>query len=174
MTKYDKGFKLEVVQQYLAEGIGTKRLAHRHGVSAGQIRRWIAAYREHGRSGLRRSGASYDAQFKLSVLKRMWAEQWSLGQTATVFDIRCPTHIGKWERQYHRGGIQALNPRRRGRPKQMTTSDLPKAAPEQPDEARSREELLEQVKYLRAEVAYLKKLKALAQAKELAAQKKRG
>lgn len=174
MSKYDEGFKLQVVQQYLTEELGSKRLAHRHGVSAGQIRRWIAAYQEHGQSGLRAKGASYDAQFKLSVLRRMWSEQWSLGQTATTFDIRCPAHIGKWERQYHGGGIQALNPRRRGRPKQMTTSDLPKAAPEQPDEARSREELLEQVKYLRAEVAYLKKLQALVQAKKLAAQKKRG
>jgi transposase len=174
MTKYDEGFKLKVVREHLSEGMGAKRLAHRHGVSAGQLKRWIAAYREHGQSGLRRRGASYDAQFKRSVLRRMWAEQWSLEQTETAFDIRCPAHIGKWERQYHMGGIQALNPRPRGRPKQMTTSDLPKAAPERPDEARSREELLEQVKYLRAEVAYLKKLQALAQAKELTAQKKRG
>jgi len=174
MTKYDEGFKLKVVQQHLREGIGAKRLAHRHGVSAGQIRRWIAAFGEHGRSGLRRGGGSYDAQFKLSVLQRMWAEQWSLGQTAVAFDIRCAAHIGKWERQYHGGGIEALTPRPRGRPKQMTTSELPKSGPKQPEDARSREELLEELKYLRAEVAYLKKLRALVQAKKPAAHKKRG
>ena len=39
--------------------------------------------------------------------------------------------------------------------------------------SRSREALLEEVKYLRAEVAYLKKLQALRQAKAQAAQKKR-
>jgi transposase len=38
---------------------------------------------------------------------------------------------------------------------------------------RSREELEEEVQYLRAEVAYLKKLRALLQPKEQAAQKKR-
>ena len=174
MTKYDESFKLEVVRQHLSEDIGVKRLANKHALSAGQLRRWIAAYREHGRSGLRTRGATYDARFKLSVLRRMWAEQWSLGQTAAAFDIRCPGHIGKWERQYHMGGIDALTPRPRGRPKQMTNSKLPKPAPEQPEDARSREQLLEELKYLRAEVAYLKKLGALVQAKELAAQKKRG
>lgn len=174
MTKYDEGFKLEVVQQHLTEGVGSKRLEHKYGVSAGQLRRWIAAYREHGQSGLRAKGASYDAKFKLSVLQRMWSRQWSLGQTAAAFDIRCPAHIGKWERQYHVGGVDALTPRRRGRPKQMTTSDLPEPRPEQPEDARSREQLLEELKYLRAEVAYLKKLQALVQAKKLAAQKKRG
>ena len=174
MTKYDEGFKLEVVQQYLAEGLGTRRLAHRHGLSDGQIRRWIAAYQEHGLAGLRSRGANYDAQFKLSVLQRMWAEQWSLGQTAAAFDIRCPAHIGKWERQYHVGGIDALTPRPRGRPRKMTPPDCPKPAPEQPEEARTREQLLEELKYLRAEVAYLKKLQALVQAKKLAAQRKRG
>ena len=42
------------------------------------------------------------------------------------------------------------------------------------DDTRSHADLLKEVKYLRAEVAYLKKLEALVQAKKQAAQKKRG
>jgi len=174
MTRYDEHFKLEVVQRYLSGQEGANRLSRCYGVSSGQIKSWIAAYREHGVFGLRRKGASYTASFKLQVLKRMWGQRWSLGQTAAAFDIRCAGHIGKWERQYYEGGPQALEPKPRGRPKKMPTSELPKPLPASSDETRSREELLEQVKYLRAEVAYLKKLRALRQEKELAAQKKRG
>lgn len=42
------------------------------------------------------------------------------------------------------------------------------------DDTRSHANLLNEVKYLRAEVAYLKKLEVLVQAKKQAAQKKRG
>lgn len=174
MARYDERFKLEVVQRYLSGQEGTNRLSQRYGVSSGQIKRWIAAYREHGVLGLRRKGASYTALFKLQVLERMWGQQWSLGQTAAAFDIRYAGHIGKWERQYHQGGLQALEPKPRGRPKKMPAPELPKPLPASSEDTRSREELLEEVKYLRAEVAYLKKLRALRQEKELAAQKKRG
>jgi transposase len=174
MTKHDERFKLKVVQQYESGAIGTRRLAALHGISAGDLNRWIAAYKRHGMAGLRHKGASYDAAFKLLVLEQMWNEQWSLGQTAAVFDIRCPSHIGRWERQYHEGGLDALNPRPRGRPKKMTTPEPPKSLPPQPEDPRTLEQLRKENEYLRAEVAYLKKLRALRQAKEQAAQKKRG
>ncbi|VFR93269.1 Mobile element protein [plant metagenome] len=134
----------------------------------------MSSYQAHGLSGLRRKGASYDAAFKLKVLKRMWREHWSQAQTAAAFDIRCAAHIGKWVRQYDSGGIDALQPRRKGRPKSMSNK------PTKPDVAlaelsdkqiiaRQNQELID----LRAEVAYLKKLDALIQEKRAAAQKKR-
>jgi transposase len=43
-----------------------------------------------------------------------------------------------------------------------------------PDAQRSLQDVLKENEYLRAEVAYLKKLRALRQEKEQAAQKKRG
>lgn len=173
MAKYDERFKLEVVQQYLSQTVGTKRLAALHGINHGQIRRWIAAYQQHGILGLRRKGASYTAAFKLSVLERMWHEQWSVEQTAAAFDIRSPGHIGKWESQYHEGGPQALERKPRERPK-MTIPEPPKPASPQTEQTRTLEQLRKENEYLRAEVAYLKKLRALLQAKEQAAQKKRG
>lgn len=174
MAKYDESFKLKVVRQYLTGKGGAKTVAHANGLPAVMVRRWVASYRAHGRSGLRRKGASYDAAFKLRVLKRMWRGQWSLGQTAAAFDIRCAAHIGKWERQYHAGGIDALRPRRRGRPQTMNTKPSKSIPPagELDDKqiiARQNQELIE----LRAEVAYLKKLDALMQEKRAAAQKKR-
>ena len=56
----------------------------------------------------------------------------------------------------------------------MTDHKLPKSVTPLQEDTRSREELVKEVEYLRAEVAYLKKLRALRQSKEQAAQKKRG
>lgn len=78
-----------------------------------------------------------------------------------------------WQRRYHEQGLAGLQPKPRGRPKKMTDSESPKPKEALPAGTRSREALEQEVKYLRAEVAYLKKLRALLQAKEQAAQKKR-
>lgn len=174
MAKYDERFKLKVVRQYLSGSAGVRAIAARHELDHATVRRWVSSYRAHGLSGLRRKSASYDAAFKLKVLRRMWREQWSHAQTAAAFDIRCAAHIGKWARQYHAGGIDALQPLRKGRPKTMSPKPpKPNVAVTELDDkqiiARQNQELIE----LRAEVAYLKKLDALIQEKRAAAQKKR-
>lgn len=174
MAKYDEQFKLKVARQYLRGLVGAKVIAAKHGLDHATVRRWANSYRAHGLSGLRRKGASYDAAFKLKVLKRMWRECWSQAQAAVAFDIRCAGHIGKWARQYHAGGIDALRPLRKGRPKTMSHKPpKPQTSVTELDDkqiiARQNQELIE----LRAEVAYLKKLDALIQEKRAAAQKKR-
>jgi len=112
-------------------------------------------------------------------LQRMWRDDLSARETITLFDIRGGTGvISAWELQYHDGGPQALAPRPRGRSKKMPNPPTAKPAQAQAvmsaDDTRSHADLLKEVKYLRAEVAYLKKLEALVQAKKQAAQKKRG
>jgi transposase len=173
MTKHSEQLKLKVVKQYLAGGAGARVVAQRHGVGYSVLCRWIAAYKQHGRDGLRKKFSHYDARFKMSVLTYMRRKELSYRQVAAVFDIRSPGCISQWERQYHEGGMDALAPRLRGRPKTMT-----RPAPEKPTEdstpdERTREQLLKENEYLRAEVAYLKKLDALLQAKKQGAQKKK-
>jgi transposase len=139
------------------------------------VGRWIASYRKHGLTGLRKKFSHYTAQFKLSALQRMWKEEWSYNQTAAWFDIRNPGQVGIWERQYHDGGLDALEPRSRGRPKKMTSPPDPptdQAVP-LPEDERTREQLLKENIELRAEVAYLKKVDALIQAKRSKLKKKR-
>lgn len=174
MAKHDEQFKLTVVREYLLGLGGVRAVGARHGLDHATVRRWVNSYREHGVLGLRRKGASYDASFKLKVLKRMRREHWSLRQTAAVFDIRCAAHIGKWAQQYDAGGINALRPLRNGRPKTMSIKPAKPTVPiaELSDKqiiARQHQELID----LRAEVAYLKKLDALIQERQAAAQKKR-
>lgn len=94
---------------------------------------------------------------------------------AALFDLRGGNSVvTTCERQYHEGGLDALKPKPRGRPKTMPAPETLTPLPPDAQDRRPREALLEDVKYLRAEVAYLKKLKALRQEKALAAQKKRG
>lgn len=173
MTKYSEQLKLKVVKQYLAGVAGAGVLAQRHGVGRSVLQRWVAAYEQHGRDGLRKKCSQYDADFRMSVLTHMWQEDLSYQQVAAVFDIRSPGCIPKWERQYHDGGIDALAPRPRGRRKTMTHPAPEKPTEESVPDERTREQLLKENEYLRAEVAYLKKLDALLQAKKQGAQKKK-
>lgn len=175
MTKYTEQFKLEVVRDYLAEGSdGLRTVAQRYGIpSHFTVRKWVLAYQLHGEVGLSKKLSQYSAEFKLSVLQHMWDNQLSITQAAARFDIRHHAVVGIWERAYQDRGFEALASRSRGRPKPMVTS-VPKPDSSPDNDKRSREELLAEVKQLRMELAYLKKLDALVQArKKQTPQKKR-
>jgi transposase len=174
MARHSESLKLELVQRYLSGSVGHKALASQYGVGRTSLHRWIASYREHGEKGLSKKYSRYSAQFKLSVLQQMQRQGLSQTQVAALFDLRGgPGVVAKWLHQYHEGGPQALNPKRRGRPKTMPTSKPPKALPPQESDASALEALRKENEYLRAEVAYLKKLEALVQAKRQAAPKER-
>lgn len=171
MTKYDTKFKHKIVDQCLAGPRGSKSVARQHGLDHGQVDRWVAAYRQHGLAGLAKKYTSYDVRFKLKVLSHMERESLSLRQAAVLYNIRNPDGIRRWARAYDEGGIEALMPKSKGRRKQMK----PKPPPEPPvgDDVRTLEQLRKENAYLRAEVAYLKKLDALIQARRPTAPKKR-
>ena len=175
MTKYSEQFKLAAVQDYLSDtSKGYRAVGRRHGLSSHSIlERWVAAYQLHGGVGLCKKSSKYSAEHKLSVLQHMWDNQLSISQTAAKFDIRSYAMVSMWERAYRDGGIEALAPRRRGKPKPMTASDTTKPDPVPDDDKRSREELLAEVNQLRMEVAYLKKLDALVRARPKQVPKKK-
>ena len=174
MAKYDEIFKRSVVQDYLAGNGGYKGLAAKYGVDHGQIRHWVGSYRQNGDSGLTKKFSHYSAEFKLQVLERMWREELSFNQTIHLFDLRGGGGVvSSWQRKYHEGGITALAPKPRGRPKPMKPPEPPKLSSAQPTQAKTLQELQRENEYLRAEVAYLKKLDALVRAKQQAAQTKR-
>jgi transposase len=105
----------------------------------------------------------------------MWREDLSYRQVSALFDLRGGhSVVTMWERLYHEGGLDALKSKSRGRPKTMPAPKPPKPLPPPAEEASTLEQLRKENEYLRAEVAYLKKLRALRQEKERAAPKKRG
>lgn len=175
MARHSESFKLDVVRQYLSARIGARSLARQYGLDHGTVRVWVERYRQHGEQGLRKKFSHYSAQFKLSVLRRMWREELSFRQVAALYDVRAGQNVVvTWERQYHEGGLDALKPNPRGRPKKMTAPKPPSHQAPQADDTRTLEQLRKENEYLRAQVAYLKKLRALRQEKAQTAQKKRG
>jgi transposase len=174
MAKYDERFKKKVVEDYLAGVGGYRVLGAKYGVDQAIVRLWVDRYRQHGDAGWCRKLSHYSVQFKLSVLKQMWQQELSYRQVVTLFDLRGGTGVvSGWERLYHEGGLAALEPRPRGRPKMMKSPQPPVPAGVDEPDTRTPEELRKEIEYLRAEVAYLKKLDALVRAKKPAAQPKR-
>jgi transposase len=173
MTKYDESFKRRVVKEYLGGEGGFRLLGRKYGVGHSMLRRWVSAYRAHGETGLRKKHEAYSAEFKMSVLQHMWRHDLSYQRTCAVFDLREANSVSRWERQYHEGGFEALMPRRKGRPPRMAQPKQPCPPRNAPVEERSREDLLKENEYLRAEVAYLKKLDELLRAREQAKPKKK-
>ena len=174
MSRYAAEFKLAVVLKYLEGSMSYRILAEHFGVpNHSLVERWVGFYRRHGDDGLTKKRSAYSAQFKLSVLEHMWDNSLSKGQTATVFNIRRHATVGDWERAYQAGGLDALKPHRKRRPPMLPPQKKPEIA--KVDDTRTREELLDELEYLRAEVAYLKKLDALVRSRKpsAAAQRKR-
>lgn len=174
MSKYTAEFKHAVVLKYLEGSMSYRTLAEHFGVpNHSLVERWVGFYRRHGEDGLTSKRSAYSAEFKLSVLEYMWDNSLSKGQTATVFNIRRHATVGDWERAYHADGLAALKPHRKGRVTMLPAPEKPETA--KVEDTRTREELLEELAYLRAEVAYLKKLDALVRSRKQStpAQKKR-
>ena len=73
------------------------------------------------------------------------------------------THLRRWIRAYQEGGIGALE-----HPQSKTMTDHRKNPfiADKPDHEKTQAELIEELCYMRAEVAYLKELKALIRAKK--------
>jgi transposase len=171
VSKYGLDLKLEIVRAYLDEGIGSRALGKKYSLDHHKIRHWTRLYRIHGSEGLAKKYSKYSAAFKLKVLRRMWKDKLSFGETAAIFNIRNPWCLAEWERLYREGGVEALKPGQKGRRKAMVDPKS-KPPPEAANDRRSREELLAELGQLRMENAYLKKLNALVQARQASKKRK--
>ena len=94
----------------------------------------------------------YTGEFKQMVVETMRKELLSYQETARRFEVRSDTQVKNWERIYLEEGPEGLYIERRGR---KSTRRPKKLKPE------VEENLIAEVQRLRAENAYLKKLRAL-------------
>jgi transposase len=175
MGKYSYQVKLAAVRDYCRGQAGLKQVARHRRVNVASLRNWVAVYRVHGAPALRTKARDYySAKFKLGVLQRIDREMLSHRQAGVLFNIRNRDMIGLWARAYEAGGFAALEPYSTKRRAQMVSQvDIGSKANEIEDEGRSRQELLDELRQLRMENAYLKKLEALAQANQQPARGKR-
>ncbi|WP_414674954.1 IS3 family transposase [Massilia sp. CFBP9012] len=169
--KYDEQFKFSAVEAYLVGPAGFTKVAQQLDISASLLRSWVARYRLHGIAGLAmRVWKAHSAEFKLSVLKHMWDNALSYRQAAAVFNLPNASHIGEWERRHKQDGFEGLKRRRNENPRMKALPPPPTRVPV--DETNcSHHDLVEEVKRLRAENAYLKKLKALVESVACASEK---
>jgi transposase len=122
MTKYDQAFRQKLVEEYLASGLGFTSLSSKYGISRSVLRSWVSRYSHHGQSALSKKQGHYSAEFKRSVLTTMWQQELSYREACALFDLRGGANVvSVWERSYHEGGLDALKPKPRGRPKKMET-----------------------------------------------------
>ncbi|WP_339561080.1 IS3 family transposase [Pseudomonas sp. EA_65y_Pfl1_P113] len=163
MKKYTEQAKLSVVEDYCSGSAGHREVAHRHGVNASSLRKWIAAYQALGTAGLKsKRKKNYSPEFKLNVLQRMREEELSYRQVAALFDIRKSDIIGEWERRYDEGGLEALSRQPGSGLHKKMTNPIPSIQLESSDdEARTRDDLLAELNQLRMEIAYFKKARCL-------------
>ena len=165
MSKHHRVFKLEVAKRALHES--STLLSKEYNISRNLVQYWSLVYRIHGLNSFLHSEFPYSFEFKLKVLTTMHEQDWSLNYTSAHFDLSTPGILFQWQKLYALEGISRLHPRKKGRPHMKHNSSESK-----PSEQMTEKELREELDYLRAENAVLKKLKALAQAKKQQAKKK--
>lgn len=165
MSKHHREFKLQLAQ--LASEASSHALELEFNVTSRQIRYWSAVYQIHGLNSFLHCAMPYSQEFKFNVLETMLMNNWSLSYTSAFFDLSSPGILFQWQKLYAEGGLENLTPRKQGK------SPMKQRPQSKPSEQMTENELREELDYLRAENAVLKKLEALAQEKRKRTKKKR-
>ncbi len=163
MTKFSTDEKIQAVTRYQNGSESVKSIAKSLRLHHTVLLNWIKQYEYHGEEAFKKSYTSYPVQFKLDVLNYMNEFGTSVRETAAVFNIASHSTILSWQRSLELHGMDALQPKKKGRSSMKKESNKRK---NQEVVEGSVEALHAEVERLRMENAYLKKLNALVQTKE--------
>lgn len=165
MSKYTVEVKLQAVERYLTGNESYKTVAESIGATKSQVINWVKLFEAQGERGFKKGYTSYSSGFKLDVLNFMIETGASLRKTASTFNISSPSMIYRWEQLLKSKGLDALEPKKKGRPsmkKETKKIDSQKSI----SADGSVEALQAKIERLEMENAYLKKLNALVQMQE--------
>lgn len=168
MSKYSRAFKCTVAKQYLLGECSSCELSKTYSIAPRIIRYWGKVFEIHGSNSFKPHDFAKNAQTKLQALEKMWTNGWSINHTSAVLNFSSSGTLSVWLKQYKQFGIQGLE-RSRG---QSPMSKHP-FIKQKSDDEKTLEELKEELAYLRAENAVLKKLEELEQEKHRRTKKKR-
>ncbi len=167
--KYSFEQKLSAVRSVIWGRESLTSAARKIGGNDRSIQRRANVDQQHGKNGLVRRNGSYDGEFKVRVIKYMLKNQLSLLQATALFGLTHDNSIGRWLKIYERLGALAFLTENRGRKRSIMakkTRKTKKVASNPVDERLTA--LQEENDYLRAEIAFLKKLDALIQQEKAA------
>jgi len=151
--KYSYSQRLNTVLEVVEQRRSFRSVACELGTDHKHIRHWVALYEHHGLDGLGEKKGRYSGEFKLSVIRYMQENRLSLFETAVKFCIPDSTVL-QWERIYRNEGEGGLFRDNRGKMKRK--KQTVKSSIEDTD-------IRKELEFLRAENAYLKKVKVLVQ-----------
>ena len=133
-------------------GRGPESVSGELGVSYHVVRKWHKSYHAVGREALASMGSvhrTYSQDTKVAATREHVEGGVPAAEVMAEHGIASETALQRWCRSYREGGPDALAPRPKGRPAT------------EPRPASREEELERENRRLRAEVAYLKKVRAL-------------
>ncbi|WP_082178414.1 helix-turn-helix domain-containing protein [Arthrobacter sp. ZBG10] len=144
----------EAAVAWFEKGVADTGTASLLGVARPPVGRLYRRWRIHGRGALmtKPTKRAYSFEFKLALVERFAAGE-TAHDLASEAGLSSPKLLETWARAYRREGSDALRPKTKGRPRK---ADGP--PPVEPSEL---ERLRRENERLRAEVAYLGKLRAL-------------
>lgn len=165
--RYNLDFKLKVIAYYM-QGHTGRATAEEFNLDNKIVIRWVKQYQSGGIDVIKpKTGkAYYSREFKHEVITTMLSQGLSQSETALKFNISSPALISHWHKAYRQEGISGLTSKRKGRTAMSKPFIIDK-----PDDEKTLAELKRENEYLRAEVAYLKKLDALLREQEQASRK---
>ncbi len=151
-SKYDKG-AMRRAAELVDAGAGARTIARELGLPLTTAEQWVYSYRAVGLEVFLTMGERkvYPQETKVAAVEDFLGGT-SKADVMARHGIASVSPLNSWIRKYREGGPAALAPAPKGRP----PGSAAKRAPE------TREEQLEEEnRLLRTEVAYLKKLRAL-------------
>lgn len=145
-------FQREQLVDLFEQGLGYRAAAHRLGVSHYSVRRFERRFKLHGRLCLveKPTKQQYSFEVKKEVVDRFIAGE-SKMDLPCEFGLSSDQLVSSWVRAWRAGGDQALRPKPKGRPKGSSPAKVMTVE----------DRLRREVEKLRAENAYLKKLRDL-------------
>ena len=121
------------------------------------VKKWLQIYRAFGSEVLLSMDgkqARYTYEQKIAAASAVVERGMAKPDAMREFGIMSRAPLDRWCRLYREGGAEALRPKPRGRPR---------GSGSEPRELTREQELEERCRRLEAEVAYLKKLRALVE-----------
>ena len=172
--KYSMEQKLEVLRDKEENKLSNGELSLKYGINKTSIREWVNAYETGGTEALSmripgKQNNTYTPDFRLMVTQEKLSGNFTYSELAKKYGMnKCV--IQMWVRKYNENGEDALRSDERGR---APKSNYPQAKVTKKNKKELAKEVYDELLHLRAEVAYLKKLNALAWEKEQLAKRKK-